>query len=188
VNIPTRAQLIDIGIGAFVVAVMVFGAFQRGKEIERQRGQLQANALLIHMRDSITKAASTREAILQRTADSLVRDAHVWSERYKAARGKVIVRADTIYADSQSVVLPDVASLIKTCDITIKNDSLAIVALKVDAVAKDSVILGQQGQIAVRDSRIVLLEKITAPRFGFRSGVVVGAAIVVAIVRFVVIR
>lgn len=141
-------------------------AYCRGVEAGKSDLALKLNQAEIIVRDSVTRADSTR-------ADSARRETDKVEAVYRGVRDKVRVVHDTVWVEDEFVVEDVIiATLIRVADST-------IAAQKESLRLQDILIASLRQGIELRNVRIDILEKKKSPLLGFRSGLVVGASLVV---------
>lgn len=165
---------------AFGVVAALSVSYCVGKSQGKIDQQLTTNTVQTKANDHVTKVDSTARVVQVKKSDS-VRVVHA------VARAKVQVKADTVtfvgkaevHGDTVTVISRDLSSLITVTDQQPKQDSLTIAAVLLE---NDDLRHG----IVLRDQRIRILEDEKHPRFGFKTGVVVGATGTVAVVTIAV--
>ena len=182
--VTPRLKLYAILAGVLLMLGLIFGAYRRGRAIGEESTKIAQLDSLVKVSDAKIKAAATVASAAVTRADSAERIAAasvLASDRRRAmtatARAKVLVVGDTV----DGAPLPDVANLIRLYDSLNKQDSFTISVQAIAIAQKDSaiaalnqVIAEQTAGIRTRDAEIGVLKGAKRPRFGFKTGVVVG--------------
>ena len=170
--------------GVLLILGLIVGAYRRGKAIGETDAKVHQLDSLVRSSDNLVtadKAVADKAVKKADSSEMVAKAAVVASGRKKAradsARERVLVVGDSV----DGVPLPDVANLIRVTDSARAQDAFTIELQLITIAQKDSAItaLNQlvsdltQG-VKIRDEEIGVLKKAKRPRFGFKTGVVVG--------------
>jgi hypothetical protein len=150
-----------LAVVALVIAVVVFGWCQRreGVKVGAVNQEIKASAIVVTAEKADVQV-ELKKSVAKRT-------------EYKAARAKVEIKGDTIFADGKEIEMPSVVGLIKVADARGAQDSTSM--------AKQDLLVG------ALDHHVDLLEEAKKPRCSTKCGVVIGTVGTVAVV-YVAIR
>jgi hypothetical protein len=168
-NLLSLRNKIIAGI-ALVLAVVVFGWCEH-------RSGAAAGALnqkIVAAGDKVTEK-KLAAVIVDKVAQVEVKKSVAQRADYRVARSKVDVQGDSVFADGERIQSRSIADLVKAADKVVVQDSTTIVKQVENTAGRDSV-------IAALDSHVDLLKEDKQPRFGVRTGVVVGAVGTVVVV------
>jgi hypothetical protein len=143
---------------------------------------IRRDGIAVGALDQKISAAADKSKILERVIHQVDDSAKIEAQKsvakkaeYHAARAKVRLEGDTVIADGQHAVMPSVTQLIKAADARGEQDSTTIVKEVDKSAARDSL-------IAAQGVHIDLLQEAKRPRFGTKTGFVVGAAATVGVI------
>lgn len=155
---------------AIAVVLLVLGwcrqreAFNAGRADQR----LETNA-------GVVKELRTKAVVVDKAAAVEVKKSVAKRAEYHAARAKVEVKGDTVFADGKQIEMPSVTDLIRVADSRGDQDSTTIVKQAAQDTANKAINWGL-GQ------RVDLLEEAKRPRCSRKCGVAIGVAGTAAVV------
>jgi hypothetical protein len=153
--------------GAAIVIAALVGAYLIDRAMASAADQkLATNAVQVTKRRSIA-------VVTQKAADVEVKKSVALRVPYHAARGKIVVKGDSVFADGFSLELPSVADFVNEADARVAQDSTSIVKTVASTAAVDSL-------VSSLDARVDLYKEAKRPRIGVKTGIAIGVVTTVA--------
>jgi hypothetical protein len=149
-------------VGLFVVAAVVALVHRDGVKKGAVKQELKENAAVV--KDLRAKAVVADKAAAVEVKKSVAKRAE-----YHAARAKVEVKGDTVFADGRQIEMPSVVALIKVADSRGDQDSTTISKQAAQDTANKAVDWGL-------GKRVNLLEHEKQPLCGRKCGIAIGVA------------
>lgn len=154
-------------ITAGVVAIAILGvagwcirrdSFNAGRVDQR----LETSATAV-------KHLTIEKVVVDKAADVEVKKSIAKRPEYRAARAKIEIQGDSVFADGQRLELPSLADFVKVADARAGQDSTTIVK-QAEARSKGDILVG------ALTSHVDLLQEVKKPRCSRKCGVVIGVA------------
>lgn len=167
-NLSFRSTVILLSAAAIALAVCGWCIRRDGIAIGKIGERVAETRRHVDELRSVVAAAT-------KAADVEVKKSVAKRTEYRAARSKVEVKSDSVFADGQRLELPSVAALVKTSDAVVVQDSTTFVK----QAAKDSVNLVFYKAVDAHDSA---LEREKEPWCGRKCGVAIGVGTTLGVV------